>query len=222
MQIVENEQKKAVCGLEIITLTLHSTINRIDMTWSENTTDEELLQQIRLKNHQAFNLLYMRYRFLVLNWIYYRTHERQVTQDIAQNFWIKLWENAAMFKTDEDGSIKKFLLKSLTYCTIDYLKSVQARKEGVGEDNWNVICNRFCYTHIMEDIEKHELKDILLETLKSLPELTQKVFDLRWNHQFTTKKTAEIIQLSEKNVKTRYKEAKEVLKTVYVRMWDEE
>lgn len=174
--------------------------------------DEVLLQRISgEEDTNAFNTLYNRYSELVLRWALHLTHNKEASKDISQTVWIKLWKDASVFKTDEDGCLMSYLAKTVTYQTLSYLKSAQARSEGVSEEQWEVLANKMGYTHIIEEASFEDLKSMVKATLDGLPELTRRVFDCRWYRHMTTKETAEALGISEKKVKKRFKDARNQL-----------
>lgn len=147
-----------------------------------------------------------------MKWIYSRTRNKNITQDISQTFWIKIWENASSYKTDKNASAKKYLLTTLSNHIIDYLRSGESRLEGVDEQYWEFLTETTEYTHVLENIEQDELRQIITLALESLPEMTQKIFDLRWNQQRSVEETASLTDLSERMVKYHYGDAKNSIK----------
>lgn len=61
-------------------------------------TDEELLKRAAQGDERAFEQLVGRYQQAVFNTIYRYTGNREDVQDLAQEVFIKVWQNAAKFK----------------------------------------------------------------------------------------------------------------------------
>lgn len=188
---------------------------------SGNSPDKDLLQAIVNKDHVAFNILYKRYGNLFVHWAYLRTKDEDITKDITQIFWINIWLNAAAFQTDTNGNAKNFLLKILSYRITDYLKSAEGRKESSEKELQYAIDNEsaMAYTHVVEEMEDSELHALILFCLMALPEMTRMVFELKWKGNHTTKETAELLHISEKTVKLKYKEAKRHLQSTLIKLY---
>lgn len=174
-------------------------------------SDKDLLRKIASGNHRAFNMLYKRYNRQFLSWVQLRVLDAGITKDVVQEFWIKLWENAGNYKTDQSGSAKGYLLKSLSYYTTDFLRKSLSLSDELDEKQWEVLNDTSGYTHVAELLEEKELRRIINETLSSLPELTRLVYSLRSKGN-TIKETAQMADLSEKTVKIHFRAAKDALK----------
>lgn len=181
------------------------------MSYQPSISDKELLLKITSGDYNAFDKLYKRYNRLFLTWVQSRIPEADATKDIVQEFWMKLWQNADTYKSDKTGSAKRYLLKSLSYYTTDFLRKSLTLKEEMDEKQWVFLNDTSGYTHVSEMLEEEELRQLITDTLASLPELTRIVFNLR-NEGHTIKETAELANLSEKTVKIHYKDAKDALK----------
>ncbi|SEJ62031.1 RNA polymerase sigma-70 factor, ECF subfamily [Dyadobacter koreensis] len=53
--------------------------------------DEELFSEIKLDNHQAFEELYRRYFYRLLNDAYKRLHDRDQSEELVQELFVNLW-----------------------------------------------------------------------------------------------------------------------------------
>lgn len=181
------------------------------MSYQPSISDKKLLLKIASGDYNAFDKLYKRYNRLFLTWVQSRIPEADATKDIVQEFWMKLWQNADTYKSDKTGSAKRYLLKSLSYYTTDFLRKSLTLKEEMDEKQWVFLNDTSGYTHVSEMLKEEELRQLITDTLASLPELTRIVFNLR-NEGHTIKETAELANLSEKTVKIHYKDAKDALK----------
>lgn len=166
-------------------------------------SDINLLQAIEKKDSKAFESFYNRYARLLQTWALKHTHNKDLSEDIAQNFWIVVWTSPERIKTNKEGSAKDYLLRYFTYRMLDYIKSAGAR--AIGEElKLAEMSQELCYTHIIEEIEIKEIQQFIVTALNHLPELTRKVFDLRWNKNYSTKEAAQKLNVSEKIVRTNY------------------
>ncbi len=82
-------------------------------TFSEKT----LISLLKTQNILAFNELYSRYCKELYDTAYKRLLSKDDVQDIIQEIFISVWNNAANF--DENISLRPYLFKSLKYKVID-------------------------------------------------------------------------------------------------------
>lgn len=175
-------------------------------------TDATLLRQMETdRKVYFFNILYDRYNRLFYRWIYTRIACKETVEEIAQNFWMEIWENPSYFRNNTKSSVKDYFLRILSFRMLDYLKSSYARKSG---DNalLSEIEKSLSYTHILEEIHASEMYDIINGVLDNLPQLTKDIFVLRSNKQYTVKETASELKVSPKIVRTRYQNVLAMLK----------
>ena len=184
------------------------------------TTDKELLIGIASGNKAAFDLFYERYRRLFYDLAYFRTNDREICNDIMQNFWIIIWQKPETIKTDEQDSAKKYLYIYFTSRMSDYLYAANTRlmsneEEGVLEN----AAMQLPYTHVMEELAAHEIMGLVEKTIESMPKLTQQIFINRWNNGYSAKETAEQLRISESTANERYNQAMSMVRKKVVSMY---
>lgn len=182
-------------------------------------TDATLLKQMETgRKIYFFNLLYDRYNRLFYRWIYTRIGCKETVEEIAQNFWMEIWENPSYFINNTNGSVKDYFLRVLSFRMLDYLKSSYARKSG---DNslLSEIEKSLSYTHILEEIHTNEVHTIINSVLDNLPQLTKDILVLRLNEQYTVKETASELKVSPKIVRTRYRNILAMIKERLIRVY---
>lgn len=172
-------------------------------------SDKELLSLIINKDPEAYKNFYLRYCRLFYSLALSYTHDRNIADEISQIFWIAIWNNPAVIKTDVSNMAKGFLYKHFTFCIFDYLKSKVSRFDGATDEFWNNKSNELGYTHIIEDLETNELIDLINKTIEDLPQLIREVFICRWEKGLSTNETARELSMSEQTVRAKYNEALE-------------
>jgi RNA polymerase sigma factor (sigma-70 family) len=184
------------------------------------TTDKELLIGIASRNKAAFDLFYERYRRLFYDLAYFRTNDREICNDIMQNFWIIIWQKPETIKTDEQCSAKKYLYIYFTSRMSDYLYAANTRlmsneEEGALEN----AAMQLPYTHVMEELAAHEIMGLVERTIDSMPQLTQQIFIHRWKNGYSAKETAEQLRISESAANERYNQAMSMVRKKVVSMY---
>lgn len=174
-------------------------------------TDIVLLKKVSERETVFFEMLYKRYNRLFYRWVYTRIGNKEMTEEIAQLFWIHIWEDPSYFINNSNNSVKDFFLRILTFKTLDYLKSAASRKSGsqflLAEAD-----KLFSYTHILEEIQVNEIQEVLDKALEDLPLLTKDVFLMLWEKDYSVNETAERLNISPKMVRTRYQATLSFLK----------
>lgn len=176
-------------------------------------TDTTLLRQMETDRKVFFfNILYDRYHRLFYRWIYTRIGCKETVEEIAQNFWMEIWENPSYFRKNNTKScVKDYFLRILSFRILDYLKSSYARKSG---DNSLLpeIEKSLSYTHILEEIQANEIHTVINSVLNNLPQLSKDIFALRLNEEFSVKEIASQLDVSPKIVRSRYRNVLNLLK----------
>jgi len=166
-------------------------------------TDVSLLTQIAERKSYFFNILYDRYNRLFFRWIYTRVGNKEVAKDIAQNFWLQIWNYPDYFKRSGKGCVKDFFLRVLTFKILDYLKSFAMRNSGENA----LLCEiekSMSYTHVLEEMEIKEIHKIVDDVLANVPQLTKDIFILRYNKEYSVNETASALHITPKRVRLRY------------------
>lgn len=161
--------------------------------------DKELVEAISRKDAVAYNEFYDRYSFFLYRWALNRIRDKDITDDVSQNFWILLWEEPDMIKLDESGSAKRFLLHLFNLRMIDYLRAASTRL--LTSDNTTsteIIAEVLTYSHIDEEFEKAEFYNIINSIIQELPAMTQKIFTLLYKEELSIKETAKKLNINEK------------------------
>jgi len=177
-----------------------------------DASDKHLLALITQKDQKAYNELYKRYRRVFYDLSFSYTRDKDVSDEINQIFWIAIWLNPTIIKTDVNDSAKSFLYKHFSFCVFDYFKSAAARHTGGTEDLLNLKAQELSYSHVLEEMEMQELLELLDKTIADIPELTREIFIRRWKEGYSTAETAQQLNISEQTVRARYNWALESVK----------
>ena len=174
-------------------------------------SDQDLLLAIYdNKDEKAFKVFYDRYAKLLLNWATKRTGNRDLAEDIVQNFWVIFWSKSHAIKTDDFGVARTYLIHYFTYRMLDYLRTSASKFLG-SEFVLESMANEDGYLHIIEDIQVKDMLDMIDRVLIDFPTLTQDIFKSIWEHNLSVKDTSKSFGVSEKVVRTHYKKVLSVI-----------
>lgn len=189
-------------------------------TADKQLTDKQLLDDIVLRNKVSFDSFYKRYQHLFYNLAYSRTNDREMCNDIMQNFWMIIWQKPETIKTDKQGSAKKYLYIYFTSRMSDYLYAANTRlMSNEEEDALENAAKQLPYTHIMEELAAHEIMQLVDKTIEIMPDLTQQIFINRWKKGRSTKEIAKQLQISESSVNERYNWAMSLVRKKVVTLY---
>jgi len=162
-------------------------------TGLENET--ELLQQAANGDANAFALLYSHYRSLVYRFIYKYLKSPQLTDDLTQEIFLKVWENKEAL-TDRQA-FKSYLFTISRNHTLNFLK-----RASIDSTAKSVIINSYSPSDSLE--EELQTKDYLAylqSILVTLSPQSREVFRLCRQEYKTYDEAAEILGISRSAVK---------------------
>ncbi|WP_027381253.1 RNA polymerase sigma factor [Chryseobacterium daeguense] len=173
-----------------------------------NQTDHTLLKKIKTGDRPAFILLYERYWDSLYRFVFVRTRDKDVAEELLQNLWIKILEQTDSVQTDENESAKGYLLRHLHYRIIDHFnssKKISAVRIDESEDPIDITDTE--YFEILEENDISSLFSMIDEVVSSLPSTEQKVYDMRIRQNMSVDETAEALGLSNKTVSNKLSKA---------------
>jgi RNA polymerase sigma factor (sigma-70 family) len=165
-------------------------------------TDYTLLKNIKSGDRPAFVILYERYWDSFYTMIFTRTKDREATEELLQNLWIRILENPEFVQTDEEESAKNYLFRFIHYRILDYYASIKKIQEVYADETDDFLSEITSaeYTEILEDNDINELFAMIDEVISRLSPTEQKVYDLRIRKNRSVAETAETLNVSNKTV----------------------
>jgi RNA polymerase sigma factor (sigma-70 family) len=165
-------------------------------------TDQTLLNKIKSGDRPAFMLLYERYWDRLYGFVFGRTRNKEIAEEILQNLWIRILEDTATIQTDETESAKGYLLRYLHYRIIDFYNSSKKDQSTVRieESDIQLEITDTEYFEILDENDISSLFVMIDEVVSQLPITEQKVFDMRIRKNKSVDDTAEALGLSNKTV----------------------
>jgi len=141
------------------------------------------------------------------------TRDTEVAKDIAQEVFIKVWEERIEFDSPE--RIKSFLYTSVRNKSLDYLRSGQKRFIDHGEFPGLDVASD---SHFLREVMIAETTHLVENAINSLPEKCARIINLSIR-EYTNEQIAEKLSLSVNTVKTQkriaYQKLRPVLKNIF-------
>ena len=179
------------------------------MNTQNQYSDSELIQKILHKETALFELIIRRNNpFLYrIGKMYHFSHED--TQDLMQESYIQAYSHLGQF--ENRSSLKTWLSKIMVnQC---YKKTQKWSTKNIESlENNTQIFNKLSSTETSNKVMNTELSSVIEKALLHIPEDYRTVFTLREVNGLSVAETAEVLEISESNVKVRLNRAKTFFK----------
>ena len=146
---------------------------------------------------ENFKILFDKYFDSIRSFIYYRSGDIELSTDISQDVFMKLWEKQFEF---EQKKIKSLLYKIANEMFITYY-----RKEKLKLNFANSIKTNSLEQSPEEQTQYEELNELYEKSLKELPEKQRIVFLMNRNEDLKYREIAKRLNISIKAVEKRMK-----------------
>lgn len=147
-------------------------------------------------------ILYERYWDSLYGFVFGRTRNKEIAEEILQNLWIKILEDTNAIQTDESESAKGYLLRYLHYRIIDFYNSSKKNSATVSIDESDIPIEITDteYFEILEESDISALFEMIDEVVSQLSATEREVFDMRIRKNMSVEDTAKTLGLSSKTV----------------------
>ncbi|AZB16464.1 sigma-70 family RNA polymerase sigma factor [Chryseobacterium indologenes] len=174
-------------------------------------TDSILLKKIKSGDRPAFMLLYERYWDSLYRFVFVRTKDKEIAEEVLQDLWIKILENTGSIQTDDSESAKGYLLRHLHYRILDYYNNYKKAPPTLSIDEFDIPNeSELTDSEYFEILEENEISDLLSmidEVVSQLPVTEQQVYDMRIRKNMSVNETAEALRISNKTVSNKLSKA---------------
>ncbi len=163
---------------------------------SQNIKDQDLVKDYILGNEKALQLLLIRHKSKVYNFIYSKLYNRELSEDIFQDTFIKVINNLKLKKYNEKGKFLPWVMRIAHNLVIDHFRKNNKFKKVVYKSLNNDDFDIFKILGNNEDnietiiIKKQILSD-LKDLLQYLPNEQKEVIQLRFYKGLSFKDIAE-------------------------------
>lgn len=166
----------------------------------QNEISEKALKDIAGGDMSGLQILYENFARLLFSVAYTLTGRRETAEDVLQDTFLKVAENAASYKHRENGSVKAWLVTICRNLALDSMRKTVPLVEL--NDNLHTIDHSLC---VDSDLSFFEL-------LSPLSTEEKEIIILRFSWGLRHTEIAKILNLSPQNVRQKYKRAVDKLK----------
>lgn len=182
------------------------------MSKLKKLSDEDLLEMLKEDELRAFEELYNRYWARLYSSAYKRIKDKEVSEEIVQDFFTSLWQKRFSLTIHTAFS-------NYTYTAIRYLVFTYYQKEAVRRSYQESL--QLSELHFdnstAEQVAYNELKRLEQEGVEILPEKCRQVYELSRKQNKNNKEISRLLGISEKTVENHITKA---LRTLRLSMKD--
>ncbi len=174
--------------------------------------DAELVERVRSRDADAFELLSDRYRESVARHVCGLLRDASASEDVTQEVFLRVWTHAEQW--NGQGSFKAWLFRVATNLALNHLRALQRRRQQpletaadpLDEDDESSL-PAWMVDHSLPDpetlLEQSERSQLLQQLVDELPTEKRAVFRLVYDHEMATRQVAQTLGIPEGTVKSR-------------------
>jgi len=162
--------------------------------------DEDLISLVEAGDAEAFAALYDRHSRAAFSLAYRMMGERQASEDLAQDAFIKVWQGAASYRA-ERGSVRTWILSIVHNRGIDQLRSTASRRRT--QDRIEASAPRSQPSEAFAETWRNSQREQVREAMNTLPQEQLKILELAYFSGYTHVEIAELVGLPLGTVKGR-------------------
>ncbi|MDA7501920.1 sigma-70 family RNA polymerase sigma factor [Chitinophagales bacterium] len=176
-------------------------------------TDEILIQQARKGNEVAFSQLVERHKDYVFSLCVRTLKNRANAEEVAQEIFIKMFRKLSSFKGD--AKFTTWLYTIAYRACLDFIRRNKAKSYSLDSEDSSLQISAVG-ENPQEKMEANELTAILKEQLDKMKPQDASLISLFYFKEKNVKEVAEIMNLSESNVKVKIHRLREKMRVTLV------
>ena len=157
-------------------------------------TDEELVVLYAEGNNAAFDILLNRYKSSIHSYIYFIVRNKELTEDIFQETFVKVIMTIKQGRYTENGKFKAWITRIAHNLIIDNFRQERCENtisnDEVEIDLFNNI--KLCDGTIEDNIVRHQVLSDVKKLVKHLPDNQREVLEMRYYQDLSFKEIADI------------------------------
>lgn len=174
--------------------------------------DEDLISLVETGDPEAFATLYERHSRTAYSLAYRMMGERQASEDLTQDAFIKVWRGAGSYRS-ERGSVRTWILSIVHNRGIDQLRSHASRRRT--QDKIEASAARSQPSDAFAETWRNAQREQVREALSTLPEEQLKILELAYFSGYTHVEIAELLSVPLGTVKGRMRLGLKKIRTYF-------
>jgi RNA polymerase sigma-70 factor (ECF subfamily) len=162
--------------------------------------DEDLISLVEAADAEAFATLYDRHSRAAFSLAYRMMGERQASEDLAQDAFLKVWRSASSYRA-ERGSVRTWILSIVHNRGIDQIRSQASRR--TTQEKIEASAPRSQPSEAFAETWRNTQRDQVREALNTLPPEQLKILELAYFSGYTHMEISDFLGLPLGTVKGR-------------------
>jgi RNA polymerase sigma-70 factor, ECF subfamily len=162
--------------------------------------DEDLISLVEEADAEAFATLYDRHSRAAFSLAYRMMGERQASEDLTQDAFLKVWRGASSYRADR-GSVRTWILSIVHNRGIDQIRSQASRRRT--QDKVEASAPRSQPSEAFAEAWRNSQRDQVREALNTLPSEQLKILELAYFSGYTHVEISDLLGLPLGTVKGR-------------------
>jgi RNA polymerase sigma-70 factor (ECF subfamily) len=162
--------------------------------------DEDLISLVETADAEAFATLYDRHSRAAFSLAYRMMGERQASEDLAQDAFLKVWRSASSYRA-ERGSVRTWILSIVHNRGIDQIRSQASRRRR--QEEMEASAPRSQPSEAFAETWRNSQREQVREALNTLPPEQLKILELAYFSGYTHVQISELVDVPLGTVKGR-------------------
>jgi RNA polymerase sigma-70 factor (ECF subfamily) len=162
--------------------------------------DEDLISLVEAADAEAFATLYDRHSRAAFSLAYRMMGERQASEDLTQDAFLKVWRGASSYRADR-GSVRTWILSIVHNRGIDQIRSQASRRRT--QERVEASAPRSQPSEAFAEAWRNSQRDQIREALNTLPPEQLKILELAYFSGYTHVQISDVLDLPLGTVKGR-------------------
>ena len=162
--------------------------------------DEDLISLVEAADAEAFATLYDRHSRAAYSLAYRMMGERQASEDLAQDAFLKVWRSASSYRA-ERGSVRTWILSIVHNRGIDQIRSQASRRRR--QEEIEASAPRSQPSEAFAETWRNSQREQVRQALNTLPPEQLKILELAYFSGYTHVEISDLLRLPLGTVKGR-------------------
>src|SRR5215218_10410305 len=162
--------------------------------------DEDLISLVETADAEAFATLYDRHSRAAFSLAYRMMGERQASEDLAQDAFLKVWRSASSYRA-ERGSVRTWILSIVHNRGIDQIRSQASRRRR--QEEMEASAPRSQPSEAFAETWRNSQREQVREALGTLPPEQLKILELAYFSGYTHLQISELVDVPLGTIKGR-------------------
>lgn len=168
------------------------------MNTLKSMADEELVILYAQGNNAAFDVLLNRYKSSVHSYIYFIVRNKDLTEDIFQETFVKVIMTIKQGRYVDNGKFKAWMLRIAHNLVIDNFRQERSENTISNDDVEADLFNnmKLCDGTIEDKMVRHQVLSDVRKLVKHLPDNQREVLEMRYYQDLSFKEIADMTGVS--------------------------